>query len=82
MKHVNTNVLEDCLIASGITISLIDIQTILGIIVLSFQVILILIKLGKRVYHAIKNKDINELEDAINDGKEQIENLSNNVSKK
>ena len=82
MKHINTNVLEDCLIASGITISLIDIQTILGIIVLSFQVVLILIKTGKRIYKAIKNKNIDEIESAISDGKEQLENLSDNVSKK
>lgn len=82
MKHLNVNTFEDCLIASGITISLIDIQTILGIIILSFQVILILIKLGKRVYNAIKKKDITELEDAFNDGKEELTNLSENVSKK
>lgn len=82
MKHINTNVLEDCLIASGITISLIDIQTILGILVLSFQVVLILIKTGKRIYNAIKNKNIGEIESAINDGKEQLEDLSNHVSKK
>ena len=82
MKHINTNVLEDCLIASGITISLIDIQTILGIVVLSFQVLLILIKTGKRIYNAVKNKNINEIESTISDGKEQLENLLDNVSKK
>lgn len=82
MKHLNVNTFEDCLIASGITISLIDIQTILGIIILSFQVILILIKVGKRVYNAIKKKNINEIEDAINDGKEELTNLSDHVSKK
>ena len=82
MKHVNTNVLEDCLIASGVTISLMDIQTILGIIILSFQVILILIKLFKRVYNAVKNKNVDELTDAINDGKDELQNLSDNVSKK
>lgn len=74
MKHLN--VIEDVLIASGITISLIDIQTILGIIILSVQVGLILFKGGKRIYDAIKNKNSKEIETAIEETKDQLESLS------
>lgn len=74
MKHLN--IIEDVLIASGITISLIDIQTILGIIILSVQVCLILFKGGKRIYDAIKNKNSKEIETALEDTKEQLESLS------
>lgn len=74
MKHLN--IIEDVLIASGITISLIDIQTILGIIILSVQVCLIIFKGGKRIYDAIKNKNSKEIETALEDTKEQLESLS------
>ena len=80
MKHLNA--FEDCLIASGVTISLIDLQTILGIIILSFQIVLILFKVGKRIYNAIKKKDINEIENAFKDGVEDLQNISDSVSKK
>ena len=74
MKHLN--IIEDVLIASGITISLIDIQTILGIIILSVQVCLILFKGGKRIYDAIKNKNAKEIETALEETQEQLESLS------
>ena len=73
MKHVN--VLEDVLIAGGIGVSLPMIETILGIIILSVQVILILWKLGKKIYEAIKKKKYGEVEDALNEAKGELENL-------
>lgn len=73
MKHLN--VLEDVLIAGGISVSLPMIETILGIIILSVQVLLILFKCGKRIYDAIKNKKPKEIEDALNDAKGELENL-------
>ena len=73
MKHVN--VLEDVLIVGGIGVSLPLIETILGIIILSVQVILILWKLGKKIYEAIKNKKYGEVEDALNEAKGELENL-------
>ena len=73
MKHVN--VLEDVLIAGGIGVSLPMIETILGIIILSVQVILILWKLGTKIYQAIKKKKYDEVEDALNEAKGELENL-------
>ena len=75
MKHFNVNVLEDGLIIGGVAISLPMIQSILGIIILAFQIVLILYKCGKRIYDAIKNKKPKEIEDALNDAKGEFENL-------
>ena len=80
MKQLN--VVEDVLIGAGIAVSLIDLQTILGIVLLVVQLCLILFKGGKRVYDAIKNKDAKEIEDALNDTKEQIESLKDNSQPK
>ena len=79
MKHIHINVLEDVLIVGGLTISLSMIQTILGIIILSVQVILIVWKAGKRVYNGIKNKKPKEVEDALNDAKGELENLKDKI---
>lgn len=80
MKHIN--VLEDVLIAGGIGISLPMIETILGIIILSVQVILIFYKLGSRIYKAIKDKKPKDVEDALNDAKDQLEDLKENTDGK
>ena len=73
MKHVN--VLEDVLIAGGIGVSLPMIETILGIIILSVQVILILWKLGKKIYEAIKKKKYDEIENTLQETQDQLEDL-------
>ena len=75
MKHIHLNVLEDVLIIGGVTISLPQIETILGIVILSFQILLILWKKGKRIYKAIKNKKPEEVTDALNDAKGELEHL-------
>lgn len=82
MKHVNLNVLEDVLIAGGVTISLTMIQTILGIIILSVQILLILWKAGKRIYLAIKNKKVDDVDDALEDAKGELESLKNKTNGK
>lgn len=74
MKHW-LNVLDDVLIIGGVTISLSMIQTILGIVILSAQVVLIIIKGVLKIRSAIKNKNTKEIEDAINETKGELENL-------
>ena len=74
MKHW-LNVLDDVLIIGGVTISLSMIQTILGIVILSAQVVLIIIKGILNIRSAIKNKNAKEIEDAINETKGELENL-------
>ena len=73
MKHIN--VLEDVLIVGGVAVSLSMIQTILGIIILSVQVVLILFKGGKKIYDLIKAKKYSEIEDALEETKGELENL-------
>lgn len=74
MKHW-LNVLDDVLIIGGVTISLSMIQTILGIVILSAQVVLIITKGVLKIRSAIKNKNTKEIEDAINETKGELENL-------
>lgn len=82
MKHINANLIEDGLIVGGVAISLPMIQSILGIIILSFQVVLILYKGISRIVKAIKNKNPKELEDALNDTKGELENLKDKTDGK
>lgn len=74
MKHW-LNVLDDGLIIGGVAVSLSMIQTILGIVILSAQVVLIITKGILKIYNAVKNKQPKEVEDAINETKGELENL-------
>lgn len=73
MKHIN--VLEDVLIVGGVTISLSMIQTILGIIILSAQVVLIITKAVIKIYQLVKKKKYDEIENALDDAKDQLDDL-------
>ena len=75
MKHIN--VLEDVLIAGGVAISLPMIESILGITILSVQIILILWKAGKKIYEAIKKKKYDEIENTLQETQDQLEDLKN-----
>lgn len=81
MKHW-LNVLDDALIIGGVTISLSMIQTILGIVILSAQVVLIIIKGILKIRDAIKNKNAKQVEDVINETKGELENLKDKVDGK
>ena len=74
MKHIN--ILEDVLIIGGISISITMIQSILGIVIMSVQVILILIKAYVKIRDAIKKKNTDEIKQVIDDTQEQIKRLS------
>ena len=75
VKNV-TNILEDVSIVFGVTIGLSQIQTILGIIVLSFQVILIIFKCVMKIIDHVKNKDVTAIEHDLEETIESLENLS------
>lgn len=57
--------LENLSIVLGSLIGLSNIEDILGIIILVFQIILILYKVIKKVIDKIKNKEYNELEEEV-----------------
>lgn len=68
-------IIEDVLITCGITVSLIDIQQILSIILLVFNVCWVLWKFGYRVYTHFKNKQYAEIGNDIKETKDEIETL-------
>lgn len=76
MKHIN--VLEDVLIIGGTAVSLTMIQTILGIVILSCQVVLILIKAGIKIYNLIKHKKYDDAIQCIDETKDELEHLKEN----
>ncbi|MBO7696344.1 MAG: hypothetical protein J6T10_27215 [Methanobrevibacter sp.] len=79
MKHIN--VFENVLIVSGVAVSLSMIQNILGVIILSLQVVLILYKSGRKIYDHIKNKEYDKIENTLIDAKDQLEDLKNKDGK-
>ena len=70
-----TNILEDVSIVFGVTIGIAQIQTILGIIVLSFQIILIIYKCVVRIYKHAKEKDLKGIENDLEETIDALENL-------
>lgn len=77
MKNV-LEISEDALIVMGVVISIEQIETILGIILLSVQIALILFKGGKLIYNKIKNKDY---VGAVKTAKMTVEQVTDNVKK-
>ena len=73
------SIIEDVLIGSGIVISLVDIQQILSIILLIFNVAWLLVKFGIKIYEHIKNKQYKEIADDIKETKDELEDLSNKI---
>ena len=73
MKQIN--VLEDVLIIGGTAVSLSMIQTILGIIILSCQVVLILTKAGIKIYDLVKKKKYEDAIKCIDETKGELEHL-------
>ena len=71
-----TNILEDVSIVFGVTIGLSQIQTILGIIVLTFQVLLIIYKCVVRIINHAKNKDVNAIQKDLEETIDDLEKLS------
>lgn len=71
-----TNVFEDVSIAIGLTISIDQIKTIFGIVLLAFQIVLIIWKVGTSVYKHIKNRELDKVEKDLQDGINQIEDLT------
>ena len=78
MNKVTVEVLEDVTIALGVAISIDQIKTVLGIVLLVVQILLILYKGVKLVVSKIKNKDI---EGALHDANDTIEKINEEINK-
>ena len=79
MNINKSDVLENCLILGGISISLVDIQTIMSIILLSFNIIWLLVKFSIKLYDKLKDdkldkEEIQELDEDFNNIKDTINN--------
>ncbi len=72
-------VIEDVLIALGISVSLADIHQILSIVILVFNVIWILFKLGVKIYEKIKSKNIKEIGDDIKETADELKKLDDSL---
>lgn len=79
MKILNS--IENVLIGAGVMVALTDIQTIIGIVLMCFEVGLILFKIGYKIYQSIKKGDPNEVIQTIEDGKKEIEDMKNSQPK-
>lgn len=82
MELTKLQVCEDALIIGGTAISLSMIHTVLGIIILSVQVLLILWKAGVRIYKAIKNKNVKEITDTLEETKDKLTDLKDKTNGK
>lgn len=67
-------VIEDALIVFGVVMSIDMIKTILGIILMSVQVVLILYKGIRQIYLHVKNKKYDEIVDTLDDMTNEIRN--------
>ena len=67
---------EDVAIAMGVYVSIIDIQQILSIVLLVFNIVWICTKAGINIYKHIKEKKYDEIDDDIKDAIDEIEDLS------
>lgn len=74
MKQLN--IVEDVLIVAGVGLSLVDLQTIMGIILLAVQLGLILFKGIRKILESIKKKDADGIEQGLNDIKDGIESIT------
>ena len=76
MNNKLFSIFENTLIVAGVSISLPMIESILGIIILSFQIILIMIKTIMKIKESIKNKNYQEIEEHVQNAQDEIEKLS------
>lgn len=68
---------ENALIILGTTFGIQQIESILGIVILILQVLLVLYKVGYKVYLKIKEKKYDEIDDVVEEGIDNIEDLTN-----
>lgn len=75
------NSIENATIALGVVFGISNIESVLGIILLSLQVGLILWKVGYKVYLRIKYKQLDKIQKDIEDAMDELEQIKNNQPK-
>lgn len=69
-KHIETG-----FIVAGVGLGIAQIEQIMGIILLAFQILLILFRVGLRIYKHIKDGDLEKASDEAQKGADDIGNL-------
>lgn len=77
-----SNALENISILIGFTISLETIESILGIIILAFQVIWVIVKCGIAIYKKVKQKKYDEIDDEVKKGIDDLKNIHDTIGDK
>ncbi len=81
MKSNVLDVVENTSIVLGVAISLNTIYSVLGIILLAFQIGLIVYKVIKSIVEHVKAKDYEKIEEDIEHGISEIQNVINEDGK-
>ena len=65
MNGKANNIVDSVLIALGVTFGLNEIESLLGIIILSVQILWIFVKVGIKICHNIKDKNTSGVVEAL-----------------
>ena len=79
MAKIYKNI-ETCLNVMGIAIGIENIETILGILLLSINIATILWRMCYSIYIKIKEKKYDEIDDVLDDTKDDIENIKGGIN--
>ena len=74
MKQIN--IIEDVLIVGGVALSLTNIYTIMGIVLLAFQIGLIIVKVIIKVVQKVKEGKLEEAVKDIEDAQKEINDVT------
>ena len=77
-----TNILEDVLIGLGVSVSLVDIQNLLSIILLTIDLVWLFFKCSMSIYKHIKNKDIQGVKQDVDELKQGVEEFKDAIDDK
>ena len=72
--------IETCLNVMGIAVGIENIETILGILLLSINIATILWRMCYSMYKKIKEKKYDEIDDILDDTKDKIENIKGGIN--
>lgn len=81
LERITMDRIENYLIGANTLIGLANIYDILGIIILSVQILLILVKAGRKIYQKILNKDFDEAVQEAEDTLDKLEEIKDNIKK-
>lgn len=62
----------------GVSVSVENLDSVLNLVLLIISIINILVVLGLRIYNAVKNKNVDEVKKAVEEAKEDINEIKRN----